>query len=162
MSMDGIIERYLKGHYDSVIERNPTYTGSHTEEHSYRLRDVTIKTTILWFVNGKLHRDNGLPAIESTTTNNSKQIFRWYVHGKLHRVGGPAMYNYIQHLRGPSKTEQKWFLNGNEMTKREYDAIMTLRAVRQRVKTAKARHATFMALKPRVCNDIALRIAQYL
>jgi hypothetical protein len=38
-----------------------------------------------WYVNGIHHRDNGLPAIEY-----SIGIKFWYVNGKVHRLGGLA------------------------------------------------------------------------
>ena len=36
-----------------------------------------------WYVNGKLHRDGGLPSVEWSNGTNE-----WYVSGELHRDGG--------------------------------------------------------------------------
>jgi hypothetical protein len=40
--------------------------------------------TILWFLNGELHRTDG-PAFEY---DNGTKL--WYLHGELHRTDGPA------------------------------------------------------------------------
>lgn len=43
-----------------------------------------------WYLNGQLHRDNDLPAIERPNRQQS-----WYQHGKLHRTGlKPAFEGY--------------------------------------------------------------------
>ena len=70
---------------------------------------------------GELHREDDLPAIESSTGYKS-----WYINGQLHRTGGPAIEDsdgykawYINGLRhredGPAvyfqTGEQWWFLN---------------------------------------------------
>jgi hypothetical protein len=53
-----------------------------------------------WYVNGELHRDNGLPAIE--WANGDKE---WYVNGKCHRDGGlPAIIF--------SNGTKEWYQNG--------------------------------------------------
>ena len=42
-----------------------------------------------WYLNGKLHRDDG-PAIEYASGHKE-----WYLNGKLHREDGPAIeYSY--------------------------------------------------------------------
>ena len=56
--------------------------------------------TKAWYLNGKLHREDG-PALEYSSGTKE-----WYLNGKRHREDGPA-YEY----RDGTK---KWFLNGNE------------------------------------------------
>jgi len=58
-----------------------------------------------WFLNDKLHREDG-PAVEYTDGRN------WYLNGKLHRVDGPAMECY--------NGSKYWFLNGVEYTESEW------------------------------------------
>jgi hypothetical protein len=81
-----------------------------------------------WFLNDKLHREDG-PAVEYTDGRN------WYLNGKLHRVDGPAMecYNGSKYwflndkfhrtdgpaIELPSGTKY-WFLNGVEYTESEW------------------------------------------
>jgi hypothetical protein len=52
-----------------------------------------------WYLNGKLHREDDLPAIEYT--KGSKE---YYLNGKPHRENGPAFYN----IGG----RKDWFLDG--------------------------------------------------
>ena len=52
-----------------------------------------------WFLNGKLHREDG-PAVE--WSNGSK---RWFLNGKYHREDGPA----CEYADG----EKVWYLNDN-------------------------------------------------
>ena len=51
-----------------------------------------------WFLNGKLHREDG-PAVESSTGTKE-----WWLHGKRHREDGPA----IECADGA----KNWFLHG--------------------------------------------------
>ena len=54
----------------------------------------------LWYVNGILHREGGLPAVEYA--NGTKE---WYVNGELHREGGlPA----VEWADG----RKEWYVNG--------------------------------------------------
>lgn len=48
--------------------------------------DPDLKGVSAWYHDGKLHRDNDLPAVVST--NGMKE---WYQHGKVHRHRGPAV-----------------------------------------------------------------------
>jgi hypothetical protein len=52
-----------------------------------------------WFLNGKLHREDG-PAVE---WNDGTKF--WYLNGKLHREDGPA----VEYASG----RKTWYLNGN-------------------------------------------------
>jgi antitoxin component YwqK of YwqJK toxin-antitoxin module len=55
-----------------------------------------------WYLNGKLHREDG-PAIEYVSGTKM-----WYLNGKLHREDGPA-------AEGSGGTKE-WWLNGHQAT----------------------------------------------
>ena len=61
-----------------------------------------------WYLNGKLHREDG-PAIEWSDGAKS-----WYLNGKLHREDGPAVED--------SDGTKYWYLNGEELTESEHKA----------------------------------------
>ena len=61
-----------------------------------------------WYLNGKLHREDG-PAIEYS--NGSKH---WYLNGRRHRQDGPA----IEYADG----SKHWYLNGKELTEEQFNA----------------------------------------
>ena len=54
--------------------------------------------TIFWFINDKLHREDG-PAVEHADGSKS-----WYLSGECHREDGPA----IERANG----DKYWYLNG--------------------------------------------------
>ena len=59
-----------------------------------------------WFLNGKRHREDG-PAVEWGDGE-----IEWYLNGKVHRVNGPAIeYSY---------EGKEWFLNGKKLTKKQH------------------------------------------
>ena len=60
-----------------------------------------------WFLNGKLHREDG-PAIEYATGDRN-----WFLNGKLHREDGPA----IEYANG----DKYWYINGESLTESEFD-----------------------------------------
>ena len=64
----------------------------------------------LWFLNGKLHREDG-PAIE--LTNGTKH---WYLNGKYHREDGPA----YEHADGT----KEWYLNDKRLTEAQFNEKM--------------------------------------
>jgi len=55
-------------------------------------------TRQVWYLNGKLHREDGPAAIDPNGTK------RWYLNGKRHREDGPAEI----HADG----SKRWYLNG--------------------------------------------------
>ena len=67
--------------------------------------NVDEKGTKYWYLNGKLHREDG-PALEEDG------IKYWYLNGKLHREDGPA----IENPYGP----KSWWLNGIQYSEKEY------------------------------------------
>jgi hypothetical protein len=64
-----------------------------------------------WFLDGKYHRENDLPAV--TWTYGTEE---WWMNGTLHRENGPA-------ISYPDGSE-RWFLDGNEYTKSKFNAKM--------------------------------------
>ena len=62
--------------------------------------------TIFWFINDKLHREDG-PAVEHADGSKS-----WYLSGECHREDGPA----IERANG----DKYWYLNGEYHREEEY------------------------------------------
>lgn len=60
---------------------------------------------VRWYLNGKLHRENG-PAIE-----RSDGLRQWFQHGTLHREDGPAV-----EIEG----SKEWWLNDEKLTEEEF------------------------------------------
>ncbi len=60
-----------------------------------------------WFVNGKLHREDGPSIIDPSGYQ------AWCKNGKFHREDGPAIIY-------PDGTH-KWYLNGKQFTQKEFD-----------------------------------------
>ena len=86
-----------------------------------------------WYLNGKLHREDG-PAIERS--NGTKQ---WYLNGKLHREDGPAyegssgtkewcLNGELHREDGPayegSNGTKEWYLNDEKLTEEEHKKAM--------------------------------------
>ena len=63
-----------------------------------------------WFLNGKLHREDG-PAYEGL--NGTKW---WFLNGKCHREDGPA----IECANG----SKSWYLNGKCLTEEQFNKKM--------------------------------------
>jgi hypothetical protein len=65
---------------------------------------VNTNGSKVWYLNGKLHREDG-PAYEGA--NGTKY---WYLNDKLHREDGPA----IEDANG----NKRWYLNGKRINVR--------------------------------------------
>jgi hypothetical protein len=63
--------------------------------------------TIIYELNGKLHREDG-PAVEHSNGNKC-----WYIDDRLHRADGPA----IEWVNG----YKEWWLEGIEYTEEEFN-----------------------------------------
>ena len=89
-----------------------------------------------WYLNGKLHREDG-PAI---IFNNGTQ--EWWLNGKLHREDGPAVEflgghrgwykNGLLHREdGPAverpNGHKAWYLNGIKYSEEEYELMRFFR-----------------------------------
>ena len=61
-----------------------------------------------WYLNGKLHREDG-PAVEHTGGTKC-----WYLNGQRHREDGPAV-----EWAGGTK---HWYLNDKQLTEAEFNA----------------------------------------
>ncbi len=66
------------------------------EEGSYPQRQ--------WWINGKKHREGGLPAVEYA---DGSKIY--YVNDRLHREDGPAIVNI------KNKARNQWWINGEKI-----------------------------------------------
>ena len=73
-------------------------------EYKVRVYDTGDK---LWYLNGKLHREDG-PAVERS--NGHKE---WFINGELHREDGPA----IEYVDGT----KKWWINGKRLTEKAFN-----------------------------------------
>ena len=67
----------------------------------------TLRNAIYWYLNGKLHREDG-PAHE---WNGNKE---WWLNDKLHREDGPA----VEFADG----KIKYYLNGKKIISRDYNS----------------------------------------
>jgi hypothetical protein len=63
--------------------------------------------TLKWFLNGNYHREDG-PAVEWPSGTR-----QWYLNGERHREDGPA----IEYSNG----NREWWLNGVEYTEEEFN-----------------------------------------
>ena len=72
-------------------------------EYAVRVHDGGTKE---WFLNGKLHREDG-PAIEYSYGDK-----QWFLNGERHREDGPA----VEYADG----DKSWYLNGVQYTEEEY------------------------------------------
>jgi len=102
------------------IDKKFMYKGVNMSYKTYEVR-VYVNGTKKWYLNGKLHREDG-PAYERS---NGTKI--WYLNGKRHREDGPAVEypdgTKIWYLNGKFHREdgpavewadgsKEWFLNG--------------------------------------------------
>ena len=99
----------------------------------YRV-DVDTDGTKSWYLNGKLHREDG-PAVEYAIGTKS-----WYLNGKIHCEDGPAVeyangdkswyLNGKLHCEdGPAveyaNGDKRWYLNDKRLTEQGYKRTMT-------------------------------------
>jgi hypothetical protein len=77
-----------------------------------------------YYQNGLLHNDNGPAVLRGVEEFSEKQ---WYQYGKLHREDGPAIvnksifhHNYKVEQLEHHKLINQWFLDGVEMTEKEW------------------------------------------
>jgi hypothetical protein len=64
-----------------------------------------------YHIDGRLHRDNDLPAYVSYHEDGTLHIQKWFKHGDLHRVGGPA--EIVYNIDG-SLSWKGWYHDGQE------------------------------------------------
>lgn len=90
-----------------------------------------------WFLNGKIHRNNDLPAIENA--NGSKY---WHLNGRLHKETGPA----IEFVNG----NKYWYLNGINYSEEDWKKEV---GMMKAAKTTKEIERKFLC-NNRVLNEI--------
>ena len=98
---------------------------------------------IEWYVNNKLHREDG-PAIEMPTGTKE-----WYYQGLLHRIGGPAIeqsdggkqwhvYGKLHRTDGPAvifkNGRKEWWLNDIQLSEEFYIDIMMKKNLNTKLK----------------------------
>jgi len=71
-----------------------------------------------WYINGKLHRDDGPAVINVGIT---EEDYKYFYNGLLHRLDGPAIIN----INNPSKN--KYYRNGKNITDAEDDIYIKLK-----------------------------------
>ena len=67
--------------------------------------DIYSNGSQFWWLNDKLHREDGPAAIYADGTQ------RWWLNGELHRADGPAIY---------ADGTQRWYLNGKKLSEAEH------------------------------------------
>ena len=73
--------------------------------------------TITYFLNGKLHRENG-PAYESYYETGNILNRSWYINGERHRENGPAYESYSE---DGNISWRWWYINGKQLTEKEFN-----------------------------------------
>jgi len=69
-----------------------------------------------WYLNDKLHREDG-PAIQHWYENGQKKSKRWWLNGKQHREDGPAYQDWYDNGQ---KNSERWWLNDINYTRGEW------------------------------------------
>jgi len=83
-----------------------------TEKEYYKIERIDEDGNKRWFnKDGKLHRDNYLPAVEMTNGHKA-----WYINGVRHRGNGPA----VEYANG----SVKWYMNGINLEDEEVKEIL--------------------------------------
>jgi hypothetical protein len=86
-----------------------------------------IDGTTFWFISGKRHRENG-PAVE--WSDGSKQ---WYLNDKLHREDGPAIDN--------ANGTKQWHLYGRQLSLDEFNQWLEKKNLSEKLQsTLKPKH----------------------
>lgn len=115
---DDALTNYFIEKFDQVCEGDLFYAN-------YRgggLHQVGLPALILhlpgharvenWAVDGKLHRDDGKPAVRLVNWDRSRR-YEWWVRGQRHRDGGlPAIYGVAQGEDGDFHAFREWWVHG--------------------------------------------------
>lgn len=96
---------YVKD-YLKIVEEN-AYTSFILGDREYRKYKNGDEK---WYKDGKLHRDNDLPAIIEIFDNEKLFHEAWYMNGKRHRKYNHASVFYYHHSNG--KKFESWWKNG--------------------------------------------------
>lgn len=129
-------------HIDGTIDHKLVYDQSTL--HRLDGPAVELDNVLVWFQNGKVHRDDG-PAIVylewGDTNPNYDTIEEWHQYGILHRTTGPAIiyvngsYEWVQNGRlhredGPAQywspdSSHHWYILGEEITQEIFEKMKT-------------------------------------
>lgn len=87
--------------FEKITEIPEKYSGICT---------VTYNNSIFWIKNGKIHRENDLPAVISFDGDGQTKQYQWVCDGERHRLYAPAVAtllrsNDLSHL----PTHQYWY-----------------------------------------------------
>jgi hypothetical protein len=109
----GITKMTIISNLQGIIEETYfyTYTGMRMGKHRKDGPAVSRPTFMNrkeWWVEGKLHREDG-PAIEEDHRRE------WWVNGKRHREDGPAA-EYPAEMFVPDPLAYEWWLDGKQVT----------------------------------------------
>jgi hypothetical protein len=76
-----------------------------------------------WYKEGKLHRDNDLPAviIDSNYYYDHYLTQKWYKEGKLHRDNDLPAVIIEEHIENNSTIKKEWWINGKNQN--DYNQI---------------------------------------
>ena len=71
-----------------------------------------------WFLNGKLHKEDG-PAVIGYYLSGDIEYEVWYLNGNEHRTDGPSYVEYAEYYNPESDEAFKiifqcWYLNGKQ------------------------------------------------
>lgn len=102
--------------YDTngMITKNELHNITlHSTERPCRIEYLLGREYQVWYYNGKIFRQNGLPSRERYIIENNKRILdhaNWTNEkGQDHRIDGPAMIRYSHHDYDP---KYHWCLDG--------------------------------------------------
>lgn len=100
-------EKFFKIYFNTpiAIGRNRGVPSDFTGLYKYIDPDRNF-FELYWYVNGKLHKEDGPASIYSNGQQN------WVVNSKRHRIGGPA----CQYLDG----HKEWYIDGKCYSENEY------------------------------------------
>jgi len=70
----------------------------------------------MWFLNNKLHREDG-PAYQEWYDNGQKRYESWILNKKYHREDGPA---YQIWYKNGKKWREEWWLNNKKYSREEW------------------------------------------
>jgi len=76
----------------------------------YESTDINGLKTVMYLSNGKLNRDNDLPADIGYYENGNKRYEIWYVNGQCPRDGD--LPTYVAYYEDGNKLFETWFVNG--------------------------------------------------
>jgi hypothetical protein len=130
-------QRHMKGRgrlpLSKVIQCAPPHFSITRFLSNFTGEVVYSSGEIRWYLNGKLHREDG-PAVEGF--DGTKE---WWLNGRRHREGGPAVEysdgtkewwinSQLHREDGPaveySRGRKEWYLNDRRLTEKDYRSAL--------------------------------------